>query len=72
MSLFLPFFFLRASPSLCKSYTSSNMIITIVFIYLTYSADSRRIEELAVALKEEVEKADWSFKTCGSFLRPGR
>ena len=37
------------------------------FIYLTYSADSRRAEELAVALKEEVEKADWSFKTCGSF-----
>ena len=34
------------------------------FIYLTYSADSRRVEELPVALKEEVEKADWSFKTC--------
>jgi len=44
----------------------------LFFIYLTYSAYSRRVEELPVALKEEVEKADWSFKTCGSFLRPGR
>ena len=50
--------------------TFPNMFI--FFIYLTYSADSRRVEELPVALKEEVEKADWSFKTCGSFLRPGR
>ena len=48
------------------------MVITIVFYLSTYSADSRQVEELAVALKEEVEKADLSFKTCGSFLKPGR